>query len=76
MKAVKWYLNWIEEVDEEGNKVEHELWVNTWEEVVGHVNTWMSKSSDIIKGEVVCYWGDTPYGNPCLTYNIRVEENE
>lgn len=73
---MKWYLNWIEGVDEEESKLEHEHWATSWEEVVGYFTDWISKSSDVIKGEVICYWGDKPYGDgkPCLYMNIQCDE--
>lgn len=72
---MKWLLVWIVENDEENN-TEYESWANSWEEVVGHFTSWMSKTSNVIKGEVICYWDDKPYGNgtPCLTMNIGIED--
>ena len=75
---MKWYLKWEEEIEEGESKLEKEHWATSWEEVVGYFNGWMSKTSNVIKGEVVCYWGDAPYGNgkPCLTFNLYVEDDE
>lgn len=72
---MKWLLIWTVENDEEDH-AEYESWANSWEEVVGYFTSWMSKTSDVIKGEVICYWGDKPYGKgePCLTMNICVED--
>lgn len=68
---MKWLMKW--EIENEEGNIEMEDWATTWEEVVGHFTNWISKSSDVIKGEVVCYWGDHPYGDdkPCLYYNVR-----
>ena len=74
---MKWLLTWTEE-NENGDRLEHEHWATSWEEAVGHYTSWLSKSSDAIKGDVICYWDDTPYsnGNPCMTYNICTSEME
>lgn len=75
---MSWYLHWFEEIEEGESKLEHEQWAMSWEEVVGYFNSWVSKTSEVCKGEVICYWGDKPYGNgkPCLTFNLYVDEEE
>jgi len=77
VETVSWYLHWFEETEEAG-KLEHEQWVMSWEEVVGYFNSWVSKTSEVYKGEVICYWGDKPYGTgkPCLTFNLYVDGEE
>lgn len=74
---MKWYMKWELE-DENENHIKKEDWAYSWEEVVGHFTSWIAKSSDVMKGEVVCYWGDNPYGsgNPCLYFNVYAEETE
>ena len=73
---MKWYLHWFEGLDDEyESKLEKEQWANSWEETVGYFTNWISKSSNVTKGEVICYWGDTPYGDgkPCLTFNVYID---
>lgn len=71
---MKWLMNWELE-DEDGNRTEMEGWANTWEEAVGNFVGWISKNSDVIKGQIVCYWGDKPYidDKPCLYFNVSAD---
>lgn len=70
-----WLMGWETE-NEDGERIHEEHWATSWEEVVGHFTSWMSKTSDVVKGEVICYWGEQPYGNgkPCLYFNINPED--
>lgn len=74
---MKWYLNWELET-KDGEKIQKEDWASSWNEVIGYFNNWMSRDSDVVKGEVICYWDDEPYGDgkPCLYFNIRAEAEE
>ena len=74
---MKWYLKWKLE-DEDENVITREDWAESWEEVIGHFVGWISKSSDVIEGEVICYWGDKPYGDgkPCLYFNVYSEGSD
>lgn len=74
---MKWLLSWELE-DEDENRIKKEDWADSWEEVVGHFVSWIAKASDVVKGEVVCYWGDKPYGDgkPCLYFNVYAEETD
>ena len=69
---MSWFLKWVNVNDETNERITHEGWVKTWYEVIGYFNDWMSPNSDTIKGEVICYYGDQPYGDgkPCLYYRI------
>ena len=74
---MKWYLHWFVDEEDIDELVEKESWATSWEEVIGYFNDWMSKSSDVVKGEVICYWDDThTYGNgkPCLYMDTRPDE--
>lgn len=68
---MSWLMKWITE-DEEMNYEQHECWATSWQEVMGHFMSWIAPDSEIVKGKVICYFGDKPYGdnNPCLSYNI------
>ena len=67
---MKWLLEWCEELDEE-MLIDHEEWATSWNEVVGYFNSWIALDSDVIRGKVTFYLGDTPYGDgkPCLYFN-------
>ena len=74
---MKWLLEWELE-DEDENRIKYENWATSWEEVVGHFTSWISKTSNVINGKVICYLGETPYGNgkPCLYFNVYIEGDE
>lgn len=77
---MKWKLTWCE-MDEAEHFYHFTAWANSWDEVVGRFVQWMSTASDVVQGEVICYWGDAPYGDgkPCLQYRIldrEIEEEE
>ena len=73
---MKWLLEWCEKQDEE-MYIDHEEWATSWNEVIGYFNSWIALNSDVIRGKVTCYLGDTLYGDgkPCLYFNDE-EYNE
>ena len=74
---MKWLLEWREELTKE-DYIDHEAWATSWNEVVGYFNNWIAFGSNTIRGKVICYFGDTPYGDgkPCLYFNAYAEDNE
>jgi hypothetical protein len=64
---MKWLLEW----HDEENYIDHEAWATSWNEVVGYFLGWIALGSDVTRGKVTCYLGDTPYGDgkPCLYFN-------
>lgn len=75
---MKWLLKWREEPIEEDKYIDHEAWATSWNEVVGYFNSWIAFGSDVIRGKVICYLGDTPYGDgkPCLYFNGYIEDED
>lgn len=68
---MNWLMKWITE-DENGSYYLHESWADSWEEVIGHFTSWITSKGEIVKGKVICYWNDKPYGdnNPCLNFDV------
>ena len=67
---MNWLMEYVTE-DEDLNHQKNVNWATSWQEVMGHFMSWISPDSEVIKGQITCYWGDKPYGNgkPCLQYN-------
>lgn len=77
---MKWKLIWYEMYEDESFH-RSTAWANSWEEALGCFIQWTCTASNVVQGEVICYWGDTPYGDgkPCLQYRIldaEIEEEE
>ena len=74
---MKWLASWEEEID--SKKYESEKWLTSWTEVTNLFNEWMNTFSDIVKGEITCYWNDGKIygdGRPCLIYDITDDNND
>ena len=69
---MKWLMKWAVDAEDGGRPYIKEQWATSWEEAVGHFTSWISKASDVIKGEITCYWGEEPFGDgkPCLYFNV------
>ena len=75
---MKWLMHWLTEDEEYGRAYVTEQWASSWEEAVGYFTSWISKTSNVVMGNVTCYMGDQPYGDgkPCLYFNVSIAREE